>query len=116
MVALVHRELVVDGVCQPGDEDTTRTYELAAAGCFFRHRRTPYVQTVYDEQQEVPMWDDATELARLIRHFLPLEDARRDMAARAHARTVPEYSVTVRAAQVLAAARECMSTRHGVVR
>ena len=33
-VAPVNREVVIRGIKQPGDEDTTRTYELASAHCF----------------------------------------------------------------------------------
>jgi hypothetical protein len=101
VIAPVHSEVFVNGVQQPGDEDTTRTYELASAGCFFLHRRTPFAMRVYDERQEVPMWDDAAELAELIKRYLPQEDARRAMAARAHSRAVPNYSVPARAAEVL---------------
>jgi hypothetical protein len=101
VVAPVHREVIIDGVRQPGDEDTIRTYELAAMSCFFVHRRTPYVQTLYDEHTEVPMWDDAKELAALVRRYLPLEDERKAMAQRAHARAVPVHSFPNRARQVL---------------
>jgi len=101
VIAPVHREVVIDGVRQPGDEDTIRTYELAAMSCFFLHRRTPYVQTLYDERTEVPMWDDADELAALVSEYLPLDERRREMAARAHARAVPAHSFSNRAQQVL---------------
>lgn len=101
VIAPVNQDVMIRGSRQPGDEDSTRTYELAAAGCFFLHRRTPFAQTVYDEVTEVPMWDDATELAMLIHKFLPVEAERRSMAARAHARGVPAYSIPGRAKQVL---------------
>lgn len=101
VVAPVHSEVIINGVQQPGDEDTTRTYELASSGCFFLHRRTPFAMQVYDQQQEVPMWSDARELAELIKHYLPQEETRRAMALRAHARAVPGYSVPARAAEVL---------------
>lgn len=113
VVAPVHTEVVIDGARQPGDQDTTRTYELAAAGCFFLHRRTPYARTVYDEASEVPMWDDARELAALIRHYLPLEDKRRQMAAAAHRRAVPAYSIPSRALSVLEHVREALAQRNG---
>lgn len=100
VIAPVNREVVISGKPQPGDEDTTRTYELAAAGCFFLHRRTAYVRTIYDEQSEVPMWDDAEELAELIGKYLPIESRRREMAARAHARAVPAYSIPSRATEI----------------
>lgn len=101
VIAPVNREVVIRGVKQPGDEDTIRTYELASAHCFFLHQRTDYVAAVYDEQNEVPLWCDATELARLVRRWLPDEAGRRLMAARAHARAVPAYSILQRAASVL---------------
>ena len=101
VIAPVHREVIVDGVRQPGDEDTIRTYELAAMSCFFLHRRTPYVQSLYDERTEVPMWDNAEELAALVLRYLPRAEERREMAARAHARAVPAHSFPNRARQVL---------------
>lgn len=101
VVAPVHREVIIDGVRQPGDEDTIRTYELAAMNCFFVHRRTPYVQTLYDEHTEVPMWDDPGELAALVTRYLPLDRERREMAARAHVRAVPVHSFPNRAMEVL---------------
>jgi len=113
VIAPVHRDVTIQGVRQPGDEDTIRTYELAAMGCFFLHRRTPYAQSVYDERTEVPMWDDAQELAALVRRYLPLEDERRAMAARAHARAVPAYSFPSRAAQVLAHVKAAIGGAEG---
>jgi hypothetical protein len=100
VIAPVHREVVIAGKEQPGDVDSTRSYELASAGCFFLHRRTDYIQTVYDEREEVPMWDNVSDLSQLIRHYLPREDVRRAMAARAHLRAVPAYSIPSRAQDV----------------
>ncbi len=100
-LAPVTREVVIAGVRQPGDEDSTRTYELAAAYCFFIHRRTEFVQGLYDETTEVPLFDTAEELAEKIIHFLPLEEERQRMAAAAHHRAVPAYSVDERANQIV---------------
>ena len=111
-IAPVNREVVIRGVKQPGDEDTTRTYELAAAHCFFLHQRTDYVATVYDEQNEVPLWSDAAELASLVRRWLPDEAGRRSMAARAHARAVPAYSIPQRAASVLQHIEQLIKARN----
>ena len=100
-IAPLNREVNINGHVQPGDVDTTRSYELAAAHCFFLHQRTSYIQTVYDELTEVPMFDDAAELAGHIRHYLAHPDERVGFALRAHKRAVPEYSVDVRAAAVI---------------
>lgn len=115
-LAPVHEEMVVGGVRQPGDQDTTRTYNLAAAGCFFLHRRTPYAQSIYDEVTEVPMWDNAEELAELVRKYLPLEDERRAMAARAHARAVPAYSIPNRVEDILRHVESALAQHQGAIR
>lgn len=107
MIAPVNRDVVINGQRQPGDEDTTRTYELAAASCFFIHRRTDYVQTVYEEDTEVPFFDDAEELVKLVSHFLPNDELRAKMATAAHARAVPAYAIDSRAKQIL----EMLKTR-----
>jgi glycosyltransferase involved in cell wall biosynthesis len=111
-IAPINRDVVVRGVKQPGDEDTTRTYELAAAHCFFLHQRTDYVAAVYDEQEEVPLWGDATELANLVRRWLPDEEGRQMMAARAHSRAVPAYSIPQRAVSVLQHIEQLIKARN----
>lgn len=108
MVAPVNTEVVIAGRRQPGDEDTTRTYELAAAHCFFVHRRTDYVSTLYDENEEVPLFDGAQDLAALIRHYFPLGARRSSMADAAHRRAVPAYSTDVRAITIADLMRERM--------
>jgi hypothetical protein len=100
VLAPVAREVAGDALAT-GDEDSSRTYELAAAHCFFIHRRTPYLQTVYDQATEVPMYDDVVDLARLVRYYLPRDGERAAMAAAAHARAVPAYSIDTRVAHVL---------------
>lgn len=96
-VAPVTREVIINKSRQPGDEDSTRTYELAAAHCFFIHRRTDFVQELYDEATEVPMYDTPEELAEKILYFLIRPEERAAMAAAAHHRAVPAYSMDSRA-------------------
>jgi spore maturation protein CgeB len=97
VIAPLNTDVVVRGQRQPGDEDTARTYELAAAYCFFLHRRSELMSNIYDERSEVPMWNDAGELAQLIERWLPDEPGRRRCADNAHARAVPAYSFQERA-------------------
>ena len=99
-LAPVTRDVRIGDAQQPGDEDTTRTYELAAAHCFFIHRRTDLVQTLYDETTEVPMYDSADELAEKILHYLPRSKERLRLARNAHQRAVPAYSLDARAADI----------------
>lgn len=105
-IAPVNREVLIDDVRQPGDEDTTRTYELAAAYCFFIHRRTGFAKTLYSESEEVPMFDDAGELASKIEHYLANPHERIRMAERAHLRAVPAYSIASRADAIVTILRE----------
>lgn len=100
-IAPLTREVIIDGSRHPGDVDTTRSYELAAAGCFFIHRRTEFAQSLYDEETEVPMYDTPEELANKIRHFLPRTAERVAMAAAANRRAVPAYSLDVRANEIV---------------
>jgi len=102
-IAPLTRDVVVNGARQPGDEDTTRTYELAAARCFFIHRRTEFVRSLYDEATEVPMYDTPEELAEKILHFLPRPLERARMAAAAHHRAVPAYGLDCRARDITSA-------------
>lgn len=100
-IAPVTREVVINGRRQPGDKDTTRTYELAAAHCFFIHRRTELVVRLYDEHSEVPMYETPEELAEKIQYFLPRHEERVRMARAAHARAVPSYSTDSRATEIV---------------
>lgn len=85
----------------PPEQETSRTFQLAAAHCFFVHRRTERIAQLYNEAEEVPLWSGAAELASLIRHYLPLRDERLRLARNAHARAVPAYSIDARAAELL---------------
>jgi glycosyltransferase involved in cell wall biosynthesis len=99
-IAPLTREVVIDGQHQPGDVDTTRSYELAAAHCFFLHRRTDFARSLYAED-EVPMYESAEELAGLIGHYLARDVERARMAAAAHRRAVPAYSLDDRAGDIM---------------
>lgn len=99
-IAPLTRDVVINGRIQPGDVDTTRTYELAAAHCFFIHRRTEFVSGLYGDV-EVPMFDDASELASKINYYLNNEDERKSIALSAHQKAVPAYSNDSRAAEII---------------
>lgn len=110
-IAPVTRDIIVDGVQQPGDEDSTRTYELAAAHCFFVHRRTDYLRNIFDERDEVPMWDNADEMSDLIRYFVVRSQERRQMATAAHRRAVPYYSISSRAKEIVVHLEQLVAKR-----
>ena len=99
-IAPLTREVVIGGKRQPGDEDSTRSYELPAAHCFFIHRRTEYAAHLY-AACEVPMFDDASELADHIRHFLGHEPDRLRIASATHRHAVPAFSMDARVAEII---------------
>lgn len=105
-IAPVTRDVVIAGTRYPGDEDSTRTYELPAAGAFFIHRRTELVRALFDEGTEVPMYDDGVELAALIAEALANPARREAMRAAAQARAVPRDSLDNRARAFLDILRE----------
>jgi hypothetical protein len=100
-IAPLGRSTARTSYVQPDDVDTTRTYELAAANCFYIHKRTDFVKGIFEEETEVPMFGSAEELADKIAYFLPREEDRMAMANAAHRRAVPAYSLDERAEQVV---------------
>jgi spore maturation protein CgeB len=106
-IAPVSRSINIEGQLQPGDEDSTRTYELAASYCFFIHRRTNAVSALYDEESEVPMYETPKELAEKVTYYLGRPEMRMRMADAAHKRAVPSYSLDSRAGEIL----ELINTR-----
>ncbi len=100
-IAPITRNVYIDGEKQPGDVDTTRTYELAAAHCFFIHKRTEFINSIYDEKTEVPTYDSPEELAQKIFYYLNNEEQRKQMAVAAHKRAVANYSLDSRVDDIL---------------
>jgi len=98
-IAPLTRHVVIDGKSQPGDVDTTRTYELAAGHCFFIHQRTDFARELY-EPVGVPFFDDGEELAAQVLRYLGAPIERVHIAKAAHQRAVPVFSVDARAAEI----------------
>jgi len=101
VIAPVQTVVHADGKQQPGDEVSARTFECAAAYAFFMHRRTAEARQLYDETTEVPMYDTPAELGEKIAFYLSAPAARESMAAAAHARAVPAYSMDSRATEII---------------
>jgi len=100
-IAPVTQNMIVNGKKQPGDVDSTRTYELAAANCFFIHKKTDFVTKIYDEQSEVPTYETAEDLVKKIQYYLDNDNIRKSMMMAAHMRAVPSYSLDSRVKNIL---------------
>lgn len=98
-IAPLTREMVINGQGQSGDVDTTRTYELAAAHCFFVHHRSDYVEGLYTSAG-LPMFDNGDELAAQVLHYLVEPGKRRAIALAAHQLAVPLFSTDARAEEI----------------
>lgn len=96
-IAPLTREVVVEGKTYPGDEDSTRTYELPAAGCFYVHRRTDYAKSLFEEDRDILFFDDSGELAEKIKRGLGDALLRKTLRERAQHRAVPRDSLDNRA-------------------
>jgi glycosyltransferase involved in cell wall biosynthesis len=104
-IAPVTREVTVGGVKYPGDEESTRTYELPAMGTCFVHRRTEYASSLFEEN-EVGFFDTADELAYQIERLLRDRKTRHAMRHAAQVRAVPRDSLDNRARVFLKLLRE----------
>lgn len=114
VVAPVQTVLHFDGREQPGDEVSARTYQCGAAHVFFLHRRTAEARSLYDEDTEVPMFEDSAELADKIAYYLQRPEARAALASAAHRRAVPAYSQDQRAREIVAYLREAVAARRAL--
>lgn len=97
-IAPLHTVLI-NGQRQPGDVDTTRSYELAASHSFFIHQRTDYICQQY-EAAGVPMFDGGEELAGHVLHYINAPAERTRIAQAAHQMAVPAFSLDTRAAEI----------------
>lgn len=100
-IAPINQNVMINGEIQPGDVDTTRTYELAAANCFFIHKRTDFVSSIYDDENEVPKYDTPEDLVQKIYYYLNNDSIRKSMTRAAHNRAVTSYSLDSRVEDIL---------------
>lgn len=85
-----------------GDQTTTRTFEIPAAGGFMLHERNDEALQFFDEGTECAFFGDPGELIEKIRYYLEHEDERLAIAAAGRRRCLDSgYSVDERARRVI---------------
>lgn len=84
-----------------GDQTTTRTFEIPAAGGFMLHERTEEVLSFYEEDKEVACFGSEAELAEKVKFFLENPNQRERIRIAAHRRCLAENSIDARAQKIL---------------
>lgn len=84
-----------------GDETSTRTFEIPACGGFMIHERSPELDRLFTEPEEVVGFDSVDELLPKIRHFLEADQERDAIAKAGFERCVPAYSYDERMSEII---------------
>ncbi|MEZ5031451.1 MAG: glycosyltransferase [Saprospiraceae bacterium] len=85
-----------------GDLITSRTFHIPGSGGFLLHQRNNEALQYFREDEEAAFFDGPDELVEKVRYFLEYPDERARIAAMGHQRALREYSMDVRAKDVLA--------------
>lgn len=84
-----------------GDNTTSRTYIIPAAGGFMLHERNHEVVHLFQEDKEIVCFSSPRELASKISHYLLNSAEREEIAAAGRRRCVPAYSYDCRMAELI---------------
>lgn len=88
-----------------GDQITSRTFHIPAAGGFMLHERTEEVMHYFQDGRDCAMFSSGDELARQVTHYLKNEAERKTVAEAGRTRTLAsDYSIERKAIEVLAKA------------
>jgi len=82
------------------DKVSTRTFEIPASGGFMLHVDNDDLRSLYQPGVETGVFEHEHDLIAKIRYYLENPEERRAIADRGHARSVPAYSLTSRAAEL----------------
>ena len=89
------------GSASSGDQITSRTFHIPAAGGFLLHQRTKEFLEYYVEGKEAACFETQEELVEKVKYYLSNDDERKSIAKAGYERCVKEYSYTARAKRVL---------------
>jgi len=89
-----------------GDQVTSRTFHIPAAGGFMLHERTDELAKFFTEGKEVACFDGPEELAEKVAYYLGHDDERERIRLIGHQRCVSENSLVQRAQVIVNCYRE----------
>lgn len=95
----------VDGASR-GDQITSRTFHIPAAGGFMLHQRTEEVLQYFDEDVEMACFSSPDELINKVKYYLRYETSREQIRQRGHVRALAEHSLDKRAETVIQRLKE----------
>lgn len=80
---------------------STRTFEIPAAGGFMLHIDNEEVRSFYEVGSEIDVFNTPEECSDKIRFYLTKPEVRKKMIEKSYNRTVPQYSYSERASQII---------------
>ncbi len=84
------------------DRVSTRTFEIPACGGFMLHVDSDELRSLFEPGAECDVFSTPQEMVDQVARYLSEEARRVAIADRGHARAVPAYSLTARAAEIAA--------------
>jgi spore maturation protein CgeB len=94
-----------------GDQITSRTFHIPAAGGFMLHERTDELRSLLEENRQVACFDGEKELVESVRHWLSHPDERQRIADAGMAAVRAAHSWDQRIAEILTVHQERGSGR-----
>ncbi|MBU2549676.1 MAG: glycosyltransferase [Proteobacteria bacterium] len=92
----LHSSVFSTGLDPAGGFVNPRTFEIAACGAFQLVDRRRPIETHFDCEREMAVFDDPADLSRKIDFYLIRPELRRDMSLRARTRVLAEHTYTHR--------------------
>lgn len=110
VLAPVENEYELNGKPVHADQVTARTFQIPAAYNFFIHTDSDEARDIFSGRHEIPLFKGATDLHDLISDHLKDDRARKHYCEASRDRGVPEFSLDVRAAQIVDSLRTHLGT------
>ena len=80
-----------------GDKITSRTFHIPGTGGFMIHERTEEIVQYFEEDKEIVLFSEVSELIEKIKYYLNHDSARKSIAESGHQRALKEHSLDHRA-------------------
>lgn len=89
-----------------GDQITSRTFHIPAAGGFMLHQRTEEVQQYFTEGEEMACFESKEELVEKTTYYLSRDNERERIRSNGYQRAITEHSIDERAKSIVQELRD----------